>query len=285
MKYLIQENIYSERHHETLLHNLERMGLEYELVKLVPFENKLKFSKRGRPRQKNVFVFGAVKMAHIASEMGFTPGSMYNENHDFEVYGPKYGSNMLNHGAHIMNFDDPLPEDDKYTMFFARPCGDNKLFTGQVYMRHSWDEYIADMLDESKKMFEKETIEQVRARIDKFRKSKVMLCELKEIAYEVRCWVVGGKVITMSEYKRGRRVVYTNVDHYDGLRQKVQSFVDMYQPAEAFVIDVCNLVGDGGTVKNLKIVEINCLNCSGFYDGNTQLMLNALEEHFNCNTK
>lgn len=280
MKYLIQENIYGERHHETLLHNLERMGLEYELFKVIPFVNKIEF--KSRPEGK-VFVFGAVKAAHIAAEYGFVPGSMYNRNHDAEVYGPLYGDRMLNSDAYIMNFDSPLPADDKWTMFFARPCGDTKLFSGQVYMRYSWDEYVAEMLCEDKVLYEGEAIEDVRRRIQGYRDSKVIIAPLKEIAYEVRCWIVGGKVVTMSEYKRGRRVVYKNVDHYGQLREKVQSYVDIYQPAEAFVMDVCVLVGDGGSVENLKIVEINCLNCAGFYDANMQMLLNALEEHFDDN--
>ncbi len=40
-------------------------------------------------------------------------------------------------------------------------------------------------------------------------------------------------------------------------------------------MDVC-LVGD-----EVKIVEINCINAAGFYNANMQLLLNAIEEHFN----
>ncbi len=276
MFYLIQQNIYSEKHHETLLQNLERMGLEYELVRLIPFVNEMEFTTE----RKDVFVFGAVKMAHLANVYGFKPGSMYNENHDFTVYGSKYGELMLNHDSIVMNFDNPLPEDDKWTMFFARPCGDTKTFTGQVYMRHSWDEYVADMLSGKQLLYEGESFEDVEKRLNKTRAEKVMISPLKEIAVEIRCWIVGGKVVTMSEYKRGRRVVYKNVDDQDWLRDRVQSYVDIYQPAEAFVMDVCQLVGDHEG-NELKIVEINCINCAGFYDANMQVLLNSIEEKFN----
>lgn len=271
MLYLIQENIYSERHHETLLHNLERMGLQYELFKVIPFVNELEFKTEQRD---NIFVFGAVKAAHIAKRYGMKPGSMYNENHDAEVYGPKYGNRMLNHGAHIMNFDSPLPDDEKWTMFFARPCGDTKLFSGQVYMRHSWDQYIGDMLNPKNKIRLDETEDEIKTRIQGYRDAKVMLAPLKEIKWEVRCWIVGGKVITMSQYKIGRRVHYLNKDSEDWLRDIVQSYVDLYQPAEAFVMDVCQVDED------IKIVELNCINCAGFYDANMQKLINALEEHF-----
>lgn len=272
MLYLIQENIFAEKHHERLIHNIERMGLEYELVKIIPFMSELEL----KTDRKDVFVFGAVKMAHIANKYMFSPGSMYNGNHDFEVYGPKYGGLMLNHGAHIMDLSDPLPVDTRWDMFFARPCGDNKIFTGQVFMRHSWEEFIGDMLKPNKR-FDKETEEEMNERLSKLREEKVMLSRLKEIGYEIRCWIVGGKVVTMSMYRLGRRTVYANMDHEDWIRDKVQSYVDIYQPAEAFVMDVCMVEGD----EELKIVEINCINCSGFYDANMGKLLNAIEEHFN----
>jgi len=277
MYYLIQENLYSEKHHETLIHNLERMGLEYELVKLIPFVNEIDF----KTDRKDVFVFGAIKMAHIANTFGFVPGSMHNKNHDLEVYGPIYGQHMLNHGSHIMKFDSPLPEDKQWDMFFGRSCEDDKAIPGQVFMRHSWNEYIEQKLD-GRKMFEDETQEAVDERMRLLRSKNVMISPLKEIVREVRCWIVGGKVITMSEYKIGRRVVYKNVDHEDWLREIVQHFVDIYQPAEAFVMDVCEVFDENfNNNGEVYIVEINCINCAGFYDGNTQLMLNALEEHFN----
>ena len=51
--------------------------------------------------------------------------------------------------------------------------------------------------------------------------------------------------------------------------------VDIYQPAEAFVIDVC-LVED-----DWKIVEINCINAAGFYLCDIQKLITELEYYFN----
>ena len=142
MLYLIQDNIFKLRHQQMLLDALERMGLDYELVNPTPFDNELTV----QTTRKDVFVFGAIKMAELTSTLGFAPGTMLNSNHDFEIYAPQYGSRMLNYGAHIMNLADPLPENERWTMFFARPCKDNKAFTGQVFMRHSWEQYVAEVI-------------------------------------------------------------------------------------------------------------------------------------------
>jgi glutathione synthase/RimK-type ligase-like ATP-grasp enzyme len=104
-----------------------------------------------------------------------------------------------------------------------------------------------------------------------------MISSLKEIQQEIRCWVVGGKVITISQYKLGRRVTYKNLDFDEEAFEFAQSMVDIYRPAEAFCIDICR------TADGMRIVEINCINCSGFYDMNTQKLLYALEQHFNKN--
>ena len=173
MFYMIQKNMFKEHNYDEIIHHLARMGLDYEIVRMIPFIGEIEFTTD----RKDVFCFGAVKLAHVAEKYGFNPGSMYNDNHDFLVYGPKYGENMLNHGALIMNFSDPLPEDDRWTMFFARPTKDTKVFSGQVYMRHSWDEYVT----ECKKNDATHHIED---------ETQVMISPLKNIQQEIRCFAI-----------------------------------------------------------------------------------------------
>lgn len=92
----------------------------------------------------------------------------------------------------------------------------------------------------------------------------------KEIYKEIRFWVVGGKVITGSTYKIGTEVIYTDVFE-DEAKEFAQQMVDIYQLADAFVIDVCL------TDKGWKIVECNCINCAGFYKANMQKVIMELE--------
>lgn len=44
-------------------------------------------------------------------------------------------------------------------------------------------------------------------------------------------------------------------------------FKEDYQPDKAFVIDIAN------TDNGLKIVELNCINCSGFYEADIQKII------------
>lgn len=97
---------------------------------------------------------------------------------------------------------------------------------------------------------------------------------VKKIYKEARIWIVGSKVVTSSYYRYGANVEYTENVEPEGL-EFAQSMVDLYQVADSFVMDIC-LTPDGW-----KIVEINCINCSGFYKGDMQRVLIALEDRYN----
>lgn len=256
MYYVIQQNVFKETHLDLLIENLERFKFDYEIVKFKPFCHDIEFTTD----RKDVFCFGSVSMAHAAKKYKWTPGSMYNENHDYEVYAPKFGlENMLNGDGTVIKFTEPLPFDNY--VFFARPTKDTKIFSGQVFTQDSWKEYVEDCI--KNKVSEKINEE-----------TRILVAPLKETQQEVRCWVVGGKVVSASRYRLGTRVIYENYDHETFYTDFAQKMVDRYQPAEAFVLDVC-LVGD-----KLKVVEVNCLNCSGFYHVNVVKLINALEDHF-----
>jgi len=266
MFYVIQENVFREEHYDMLIDLIKRHKFEYDIVKYRPFLNEivaLPVENDGEQQEdviyktdrKNVFCFGAVSMAKAATKYGWNPGSMMNKNHDYEVYGKAFGfENMLNGEGHVINFIDKIPIDN--FLFFARPTRDTKVFSGQIFTQDSWKEYVAA----------------VRHISDE---TKILISPLKQIQQEVRCWVIGGKIVTASSYKIGTRVVYTNYDDETFFTDFAQKMIDVYQPAEAFVIDIA-LAND-----KLSVIEINNINSAGFYDCNMVKLITALENHFN----
>lgn len=257
MYYIVQEDLFKEFHHKTLIQTLERFKFDYEIVKFRPFIHEIEF----KTNRKNVFCFGAVKMAHVANKYDWQPGSFMNENHNYEVYAKEFGfENMLNGDGEVINFGDEIKLDSY--IFFIRPVEDNKAFTGQIFTKDSYTEYVNEYLkDENYPLLKPST--------------RILVAPIKEIQQEVRCWIVKGKVITASRYKLGNFVSYKNYDDETFYIDFAQKMVDKYQPADAFVLDIC-LVND-----ELKIVEVNCINCAGFYDLNIQKLLLTLEEQFN----
>lgn len=251
MLYLIQENLYHEFHQEKLIDTLNRFALEYQFIKIKPFIDEIEFETD----RKDVFIFGAVKAAHLAKKYEWNPGSFYNENHDYVVYSKYYKENMLNWDSKIQKISEPIEIDGP---FFARPTGDTKLFKGEIYENKDlWNFSLSYYLSQEK------------ANPD----ALIQVASVKDIYQEYRCFIINGEVITASMYKLGNRVVYKECFEEEILNFANQ-MASVYQPAQAFVMDVCR------TSDGLKIVECNCINCCGFYDINIQKLLITLEENF-----
>lgn len=257
MYYIIQENLFREYHYNTLVNYLKRYGLEYETIPFRPFTNELNF----QTDRKDVFFFGSVNGARVAEQYGWVPGTLYNDSHDIEKYGPRYGDNMLNNDGYILDIMDNIP-DELPEYFFARPSKDTKIFSGGMFSKESWKEWVDGVNDNG-------DLDLVR------NQTKIFVASPKgPIQQEIRCWIVGGKIATMSQYKIGSRVTYQNMDNNEDAKYFVKDMLKLFNPARAYVLDIC-LYKD-----EYKVVEINCINASGFYDGDMSKLIQALEEEF-----
>ena len=254
MFYIVQENLFREEGHAKLIACLERFKIPYELVDVKPFIEEVEFTTE----RKDVFVFGSLKLARLSHQYGWNPGAVVTENHDYEVYSEHYRENLLNYDSRIVKFGDNF--EWKYDQQFIRPCLDSKVFTGQVFNEEEWPEYVERMLTPGNvTTLTRDTLIQVAIP--------------KKITQEVRCWVVDGKIVTQSTYRRGSFLVYDNIVDQDAI-EFAQKMVDIFQLAKTFIIDVC--LTDNGW----KIVECGSTSCAGFYDADMQKIVMALEDAY-----
>lgn len=259
MYYVIQEGMFREEGHAQLVELLKRYKFEYEEILYRPFVEDIDL----KTDRKDVFVFGSVNLSKKVSKFQLNPGSLDNENHDVEVYGKHYGEHMLNSDGIICTLEESIGLLDKVPyVFFSRPTKDTKVYTGQIFTHDLWKDWMKDLTDSSLKQSLSE-------------QTKVLLSPLKDIDQEIRCWIVGGKVITMSQYRTKFRRIQENMDCNDEAKEFAQSMADIFCPARAFVLDICRY-NDGW-----KVVEINCINSSGFYKGDMSKLLQAIENEFN----
>lgn len=267
MHYIVQEDIFREANYGILIESLNRLGLSYDIVRIFPFVNKVVNIKDIPDVFDNVedlpdyiapdtkvFCFGAIKLARIGQLHNWYPGSMMNTAHDYSIYSLYYKENLVNYDSEIFTFSSPLVWNERYK--FIRPTMDTKSFTGAVYTEYDWKDLVKSALLFKTELLNENTIIQVSS--------------VKNIQKEIRFWVIGGKIITGSQYRLGKDVIY---DSYYDFEAEIfaQKMVDLYQIADCFVIDIC-LHDDVW-----KIVECNCLNASGFYLSNVQKMLMELE--------
>lgn len=255
MYYVIQERLYKEDEWDDLINALERLGLEYEIVKLRPFIDDIEF----KTNRKDVFVFGALKMARITPKYGWIPGCIMTKNHDFNVYKNYYKENLLNFDSRICKFSDDITFDSDY---FIRPVLDTKTFTGKVFTEKEWKEFREYSLTNGHTTtLTKDTYIQVAS--------------IKSILKEFRFYIVDGKIVTASLYKMGSFINYSDVID-QGAIDFCNEMLKIFHLAPAFVMDIC-LTGNN----EWKIIECGCINCAGLYKANIPKLLMSLEDYYN----
>lgn len=254
MHWILQTNLFREPEWDQLVGALTRFRIPHSVHKVVPFIGEL--VPATAPENDRVVCFGSYSLRHAAVRHGWNPGVYDLFSHDFVAQKAAWGERLLNFDSNVVAFRDArLPEDA-----FVRPIDDSKYFAGRVFSPeefHAWQHQVCNLNLDFGTSLTPDTMIQV--------------CVPKPIHAEYRFWIVGGRIVTKSLYKRGHRVVYSpEVDErLDGF---VRDAVADWQPHRAFVIDVCD------TPDGPRIVEINTLNSAGFYAGDVQKIVLALEE-------
>lgn len=253
MHWILQNNLFGEREWEQLVSTLERFSLPYSVHKVIPFVGELEpVPELQAPK---AVCFGSYSMRHFAKAYGCTPGVYDLFEQDFRSQLRAWGELMLNADSQVAAFQDVRLS----APTFMRPIDDSKHFAGRVFDVEefvTWQKQVCELGEDYGTSLAPDTMVQV--------------CLPKVIHAEYRFWVVGGEIVTKSLYKLGRRVTYS-ADVDERICQFVREAIGIWQPHRAFVIDVCD------TPNGKRIVEINTINSAGFYAGDIQRIVAALE--------
>ena len=253
MHWIIQENLFKENEWENLLATLERFDIPYSVHKVIPFVGEL--VPEPVIDSAKVICFGSYSMRHTARNCQWAPGVYDLCDADFVAQRERWGERMLNFDSQVLRFEDAKLSEP----VFIRPIEDTKYFAGKVFEVaefEEWQRNVCVLEHDYGNSLTKDTY--------------IQLCSPKTIFSEHRFWVVDGRIVCASQYKIGDRVLYaSSVDQcfYDF----VNECIAIWQPHRAFVIDVCD------TPEGLKVVEINTINAAGFYAGDIQQIVMALE--------
>lgn len=262
MYYVIQENLSREYGFKALKGHLDRLILQQgafdgpvgvEIVPYVPFSEELKV----KTDRKDVFFFGSSSAGMVAKKKyNWQPGHFINENFTMERYLPEFKEHMLNHDGMIYEPNELCERIVKLGWglhtWFIRPVDDGKAFTGEVFTGAQWFGYARNNTS--------------------LGEIKILVASPKITQQEIRCWMVDGEPVTISQYKIGSRGNYLNMDHNDEAIIFARKMAKIFQPARAFCLDIC-LFND-----EYFIVELGCINHCGFYDSNMGKLIDALEK-------
>lgn len=287
MFWVVQSNLYNEAGYVKFLEALERLQVDYIIVKPIPFTNQFVPADFDSMTQEvddveepyidtnqKVIVMGATSLSRVAKSRGWTPGTYLNDNFDFSKWRDGFGKENILNGDAVVGLikDITVPNHD---WMFVRPVHDTKSFSGEVMSKYDLDDWLKSIDQIEEEEF-----------VPLHKNTEIMISSVKEIYAEYRMFIVNCKVVTGSRYKLGSKVTsdenvpddvcrYTN-SMVRRWQEKVDCtlaiFPSAYAPAKAFVIDIA-VTPDG-----MKVIEINNINSAGFYAADCQKIVAALED-------
>ncbi|MDI9312217.1 MAG: ATP-grasp domain-containing protein [Limnohabitans sp.] len=256
MLFLIQSNVIYDPDRERLCDVLNELGLPYKAIDYVPGVTNIEVETTSN----NVFVYGSVLMAKEAAQYKkWYPGSFYGGNHLYANHSSFYVDNMINTNVTISTINDEIDWKEGKELFI-KPYQVAKLFTGRVFNQSEWEDFKYELKNNPYKNISGNEL--------------IQISMPRKIFKEARLWVIGGQIVEASYYKFSEETLFEKTVPPEGI-DFAKRMIKLFEPAEAFVMDI------GYTELGWKIVEINCVNSSGFYPNtNIRSIVNALNIYF-----
>jgi ATP-grasp domain, R2K clade family 3 len=258
MHWIIQSNLIHTGSYKELLDTLVNKSIPFTVVKLSSDKKKIlpyDFSLAMNEDEEYIdfnhphnIVLGTHDLVLIAQEKAWIPGAFLNANFEHEIILKHWGQHLLNFDGQIKKIRDIKEFNGTY---FIRPTNDSKPFDGLIV---NFDEFTNW----------KEKIDGISSG------TKILVSPVKEILSEYRLFIVDGKIITGSQYRKNNHIVYNPIIPNETL-YFATSMLQLWQPTKAFTLDIA-LTPDG-----YKIIEINCINSSDFFASDMAKVVNAIE--------
>jgi hypothetical protein len=273
MLWVVQNNLYNEAGYVRFIEALDRFSSNYIVVKPVPFFDLLlpdDFDSATMSVEDTkeveidgsqlIVVMGAHYLSKIAKQRGWLPGTFHNENFDFNIWREGYGrDNILNYDSIVGTLEtiQNTFEDDN---IFVRPLHDTKSFAGNVMTKEAFEAWRDKVRN-----YPYQDEQKINMNLE------VVISSPKVIYSEYRFFIVNGKIVTQSLYRRGGKLISDdNVD--ERVINFVRYMIQVWEPSVAYVLDVAE------TPDGFKVIEINTFNSSGFYACDVQKIVIAIED-------
>lgn len=271
MLWVLQTNFFSEPGYARLVAALERLNRPHVVVKPVPFTDRLlavdvdtssaKLDIDALPEpeldtNQNIIAFGSYTLAKIAVQRGWRPGA-FIDNLAYDAWSAGWGAQrLLNPNAQIVRLGAAAFADDTA---FVRPVEDSKSFAGKLFEREEFQQWRDQILQHT----------QLGDPLDA--DTMITISAPQVIHTETRLFIVDGEIATYSQYRRGGRVHASAELVDDEVLEFARECVAAWRPNDAFAFDIAQ------TPNGCKIIEVNCINASGFYACDMITLVMALE--------
>lgn len=257
MKFTIQANIGES---DQVIYNGIR-NLPHQYVKIIPFSHEL---ITDIPLEGTDYIpYGSTTLSNIAVERKWT-GVHANLN------VMNYRTARANH-KHMLNDNvvtvdqalDFLAQQEANTKWFCRPSNDLKQFAGHTTTTKALVDWLKDAME----------IQTSECPTGLDSSTEIVVSSVKPINMEWRWFIVGGQIVAGSTY-RVRNQLRSILERNPEVIAEAQNLADIWLPDSCVVMDTA-LLATG----EVKVIEFNSINSSGFYAVDPGVVFNALYDY------
>lgn len=258
IRWVIQQNLIAENDLEAIRQVCNDMAIAFEEIQVIPFSSEVpEFTK---DEKVNIYYGSTTLMYNIYRQLDRPRGLFFDEQAFTSAnYLAAWKEYMLNYGAKVTTFREFSEEEHPpESLWFMRPDADDKSFNGDVRTFSDIQNFIANAVKYDNVILTGDT--------------KILVGPPYRIDKEWRNYVVNGKVVTSSLYRKDFRLNKSRHDAPESMIQFVEARCREYTPHSIFAMDIA-LCGD-----QYYIIECGCLNSVGFYDADVAALVKAVSE-------
>lgn len=267
MKWGLQSTLLSKKDQLAVLEAVKDLGIDWVEVPMMPFATEL--PELDVTADEKIVFYGSTTLVKLVQQANFTPGVFFNpKTFNYRQFIKDNGDKMLNYGSRIMRIRD-LTYDSFPEIAFIRPIDDLKAFSGEVLTA---DEFIS-----------------WQGRLgmhglDEYSDLEIVVGRPKNLLYEYRAFVVDNEVVDVTQYveeRSGRKLCIKRIDN-DPIKERIVEFIrHIKTPEDVVVVDIA-IVDESSLCEgenDMKIIEFNAMNASGFYDHDIPKIIKAVSDY------
>lgn len=257
MKFVLQDNLINEDHLLQIKYAIEKYP--HVTCGVIPFSRDITCTEH--LAGTDYIPYGSTLFTMLTYELGWKGQFFDLDRFNYRAFLDNRDDMLNDNVLEIQDAIEFLNEQPEDSEWFTRPSHDLKQYVGMVDTAKDLSAFFKDAMEFSGTGCYK--IE---------RGTEVVISEPKTIQAEWRWFVVDGKIVSGSMYRYRGNLYSQRVIEQD-IIDEAQSFADKWLPHETCVMDLA-LVDD-----EVKVIEFNCFNSSGFYDNDVEAVFNAVAKY------
>lgn len=256
IRWVIQNNNIRENELGEIQKACEELNVEHQEVLVIPFSPDLPDFKQDH--KTNIYYGSTTMMYNVYHQLNKPIGLFFDEEaFSMENYMKVWKDYMLNSEGLITSFKDFSAQNHPdETEWFIRPDADDKSFAGTVMTFKEIKDWSNGFQKFDNVILTEDT--------------KILVSTPYNISKEWRNYIVDGKVVATSTYRKDFRPYKSNTDVPAEMLTFVEDRCKEYMPHKNFVMDIALCGGD------YYIIECGCINSVGFYAASIGDIVKAL---------